>query len=144
MLDAFHAWLEKTRPRVAPKSLLGEALGYALTQWPTLVTYLEDGRLEIDKNATERDIRPFVMGRRAWLCCATPKGAQASALLYSVVLCAKANGLDPYDYLRRLFETLPTIDPEDTEAIEALLPWRLAEAARAPTGSEPLVATAAA
>ena len=60
------------------------------------------------------------MGRRAWLFAATPKGAQASAVLYSTVLCAKANGLDPYDYLRTLFERLPIIDPEDTAAIEAL------------------------
>ena len=129
LLEAFHTWLVKTRPRVTPQSLLGEALGYALNQWPTLLTYLEDGRLEIDNNATEREIRPFVMGRRAWLFAATPKGAQASAVLYSVVLCAKANGLDPYSYLRRLFEQLPAIDPEDTVAIEALLPWRFAEAA---------------
>lgn len=144
LLDAFHAWLMKTRPRVAPQSLLGEALGYALNQWPTLLTYLEDGRLEIDNNATERDIRPFVMGRRAWLFAATPKGAQASAVLYSIVRCAKANGLDPYDYLRMLFEKLPAVDPEDPEAIEALLPWRLAEAATEPTDSDLHTAPAAA
>jgi transposase len=144
LLDTFHAWLVKTRPRVAPKSLLGEAIGYALNQWPTLVTYLEDGRLEIDNNATERDIRPFVMGRRAWLFAATPKGAQASAVLYSVVLCAKANGLDPYRYLRRLFERLPTIDPEDTAAIEALLPWRFTDAGATPTKSQNPTDTAAA
>ena len=98
-----------------------------MNQWPTLTTYLEDGRLEIDNNATERDIRPFVMGRRAWNFCDTPQGARASAVLYSIVSCAKANGLEPYRYLRELFEKLPTIGPEDTDAIEALLPWRVAE-----------------
>lgn len=116
-----------TGPRVVPQSLLGGAVNYALNQWPTLLTYLEDGRLEIDNNATERDIRPFVMGRRAWLFSVTPQGAQASAVLYSIVQSAKANGLEPYRYLRELFEQLPAIAPEDTDAIEAMLPWRVAE-----------------
>ena len=127
LLDAFHAWLIKTAPRVMPKSLLGEAVSYALNQWPTLTTYLQDGRLEIDNNATERDIRPFVMGRKAWLFSDTPQGARASAVLYSLVCTAKANGLDPYGYLRELFEKLPAIVAEDTDAIEALLPWQVAE-----------------
>ena len=127
LLDEFHAWLTETAPRVMPQSLLGEAITYALNQWPTLTTYLEDGRLEIDNNATERDIRPFVMGRKAWLFSDTPQGARASAVLYSIVRCAKANGLEPYDYLRELFETLPAIAPEDADAIKALLPWQVAE-----------------
>ena len=112
---------------MAPQSLLGEAVNYALNQWPALESYLEDGRLEIDNNAIERDIRPFVMGRKAWLFCDTPHGARASAVLYSIVRCAKANGLEPYRYLRALFEQLPAIEPNDTDAIEALFPWRLAD-----------------
>lgn len=127
LLDEFHAWLKKTAPRVMPKSLLGEAVSYALNQWPTLTTYLEDGRLEIDNNATERDIRPFVMGRKAWLFSDTPHGAQASAVLYSIVCSAKANALEPYSYLRELFEKLPAIAPGDPDTIEALLPWQVAE-----------------
>ncbi len=129
-------WLERTAPRVAPQSLLGEAVNYALNQWPALLTYLEDGRLEIDNNATERDIRPFVMGWRAWNFCATPRGAWASAVLYSVVQTAKANALEPYSYLRQLFEQLPAIAPDDTDAIEALLPWRVAERQAAPAASK--------
>lgn len=127
LLEEFHQWLQSTAPRVVPQSLLGEAVQYALNQWSTLTTYLEDGRLEIDNNATERDIRPFVMGRKAWLFCATPQGAQASAVLYSIVQCARANGLEPYRYLRQLFEQLPAIDPDDTDAIQALLPWTVAK-----------------
>jgi transposase len=126
LLDEFHAWLKRTAPRVMPKSLLGEAVSYALNQWPTLTIYLEDGRLEIDNNATERDIRPFVMGRKAWLFSDTPQGARASAMLYSIVCSAKANGLEPYSYLRELFEKLPAIASGDTDAIEALLPWQVA------------------
>ncbi len=66
-------------------------------------------------------------GRKAWLFCQTPKGAQTSAVLFSIVRSAKANGLEPYCYLRELFEKLPAISPQDTDAIEALLPWRVAE-----------------
>lgn len=136
LLEEFHTWLEKTAPRVAPQSLLGEAVTYALNQWPTLLSYLEDGRLEIDNNATERDIRPFVMGRRAWNFCATPRGAWASAVLYSIVQTAKANGLEPYSYLRQLFEQLPAMRPDDTDAIAAVLPWRVAERQAAPAVSK--------
>jgi hypothetical protein len=122
---------------------LGEAVGHALNQWPTLTTYLEDGRLEIDNNATERDIRPFVMGKRAWNFCDTPQGGQASAVLYSIVRCAKANGLEPYRYLRELFEKLPAIPPEDADAIEALLPWRVsARQTRAANSKRPETAAA--
>ena len=67
--------------------------------------------------------------KKAWLFCQTPKGAQASVVLYSIVCSAKANGLEPYRYLRELFEKLPAISPQDTDAIEALLPWRVAERA---------------
>ena len=106
---------------------ISTAVSYALNQWPALLIYLEDGRLEIDNNATERAIRPFVMGRRAWNFCATPRGAWASAVLYSIVQTAKANGLEPYSYLRQLFEKLPAMRQDDTDAIAAVLPWRVAE-----------------
>jgi hypothetical protein len=125
-LEQFYAWLKKTEPRVALQ-MLGEAVGYALSQWPALQTCLEDGRLEIDNNATEPNICPFVMGSKGWLLCQTPKSAQASAALYSIVRSAKANSLEPCRYLRELFEKLPAVSPQDAGAIEALLPWRFAK-----------------
>ena len=126
LLEQFHAWLKKIEPRVVPKSLLGEAVSYALNQWPALQTYLEDGPLEIDNNATERDIRLFVRPQGVAVL-SNPQGCSTSAVLFSIVRSAKANGLEPYCYLRELFEKLPAISPQDTDAIEALLPWRVAE-----------------
>jgi len=107
ILDQFKAWLEKRSPQVPPGSTLGKAISYTLGQWERLVVYLKDGRLRPDNNLAENAIRPFVLGRKNWLFAATPDGAHASAALYSIIETAKANGLEPYWYLRYLFERLP-------------------------------------
>lgn len=123
ILDAFLAWLKIQEPKVPPKSGLGKAITYCLNQWDKLVAFLEDGRLEIDNNRSERSIKPVVMGRKAWLFSNTPKGARASAIIYSIVETAKENGLNPYYYLRYLFEKLPNMDLTDMNALDKLLPW---------------------
>ena len=82
-------------------------LGYLDKQWPKLVRYIEDGRLRIDTNLVENAIRPFAVGRKGWLFSDTVRGAEASANLYSLIETAKANGLEPYADLRRVFEELP-------------------------------------
>ena len=84
---------------------------------------LEDGRLEVDNNLCENAIRPFALGRKNWMFSDTPAGAEASARLYSLVETAKANGLEPYAYLRRVFIDLT--QATTLEDIEALLPWNI-------------------
>ena len=121
VLNALHAWLAKTSPKVVPGSPLGKALGYLERHWAGLVRYCDDGRLEIDNNRCENAIRPFVVGRRNWLFSDTVKGVQSSANLYSLIETAKANGLEPYAYLRRVFTLLPAATT--IADIEALLPW---------------------
>jgi len=79
-----------------------------------------DGRLEISNNRAERSIKPFVIGRKNWLFCCTPKGAKASSIIYSIIETAKENGLKPFEYLKYIFETMPNI-PKDSCNI--LLPW---------------------
>ena len=123
VLDRLHDWVEERRPRVAPKTPLGKALGYLHNHWHGLTRFLEDGRLEIDNNAAENAIRPFVIGRRNWLFSKTVAGATASANLYALIQTAKANGLEPYAYLRHVFTRLP--QAQSAEDIEALLPTRL-------------------
>jgi hypothetical protein len=123
VLAAFKVWAEALQPQVLPQSGLGKALAYLLEHWSGLIRYCEDGRLAIDNNACERAIRPFVIGRNNWLFCDTVGGAKASANLYSLVTTAKANGLEPYAYLRRVFSDLPGATSVD--AIEALLPWNV-------------------
>jgi len=123
LLEKLHAWAEQSLEEVPPNSLTGKALAYLLNQWPKLIGYLEDGRIPIDNNATERAIRPFVIGRRNWLFSDTPRGATASANLYSLIETAKANGLEPYHYLRHVFKELPAAGA--VGQIEALLPFNL-------------------
>lgn len=123
ILDAFLAWLKIQEPKVLPKSNLGNAISYCLNQWDQLVAFLEDGRLEIDNNRSERSIKPVVIGRKNWLFANTPQGARASAIIYSIVETAKENGLNPYYYLRYLFEKLPNMNLTDMKALDQLLPW---------------------
>lgn len=123
VLDAFLSWLKIKEHEVLPKSAFGKAISYCLNQWDKLVAFLEDGRLEIDNNRSERSIKPVIIGRKNWLFANTPQGARASAIIYSIVETAKANGLNPYYYLRYLFEQLPNIDLTDEKALDQLLPW---------------------
>lgn len=124
ILDAYLIWLRQQRSRTLPKSALGQAISYSLNQWDKLTNFLKDGRLEIDNNRSERAIKPFVIGRKNWLFANTPRGAKASATIYSIIETAKENGLNPFKYLMFLFEQLPQLpDPKDPEALDHLLPW---------------------
>ena len=120
VLQEMRDWLDQVLPQVPPTSATGKALHYLHNEWDKLVRYLDDGRLEIDNNAAENAIRPFVIGRKNWLFSDSVKGVKASANLYSIIETAKANGLEPYAYLRYLFAELPTAETVDD--IEALLP----------------------
>ncbi|MEQ8693405.1 MAG: IS66 family transposase [Pseudomonadales bacterium] len=121
LLEQLKAWLDKSLPQVPPNTATGKALQYLHTEWDKLIVYLEDGRLEIDNNGAENAIRPFVIGRKNWLFSDSVAGVNASANLYSLIETAKANGLEPYAYLRQVYTELPR--SETVEAIEALLPW---------------------
>lgn len=121
VLSALHAWMERTLPAVTPKSALGTALAYLQKYWNRLTRYIERGDLPIDNNRCENAIRPFVVGRKGWLFADTPAGAHASAVIYSLVETAKANGCEPYAWLRRVLRELPAAQTADEMA--ALLPW---------------------
>lgn len=121
LLQQLWDWLEKSKDTIPKESALGSAITYSLNQWPKLIRYMDDGRLSIDNNRAERAIKPFVIGRKAWLFANTTSGANASATLYSLVETAKINGLEPYDYLTRLFTELPMVGTEDK--LRQLLPF---------------------
>jgi len=123
--DELRQWLDGALGQVPPKSLTGKALAYLDTQWPRLIRVLDDGRIEVDNNRCENAIRPFVLGRKAWLFADTPAGAKASARLYSLIETAKANGVEPYAYLKHVFQSLPAANTEAD--IDALLPWNIAK-----------------
>lgn len=122
ILDALLAWANALKPQTAPKSALGKALHYLFEQWPYLVRFLEDGRLELTNNRAERSIKPFVMGRKNFLFCNTSGGAQSSAVMYSLIETAKETGLDPYRYLAWVLEQAPTLAEADDVWAEKLIP----------------------
>ncbi|MGF6721510.1 transposase [Paraburkholderia sp. GAS41] len=121
VLAILERMLVENLPTVVPSSLLGKALQYTSGQWPKLIRYVENGNWPISNNLCENAIRPFVVGRKGWMFADTVAGAHASANLYSLVESAKANGIEPYQYLVRLFAELPKATTADDYA--ALLPW---------------------
>jgi len=116
--DAFFAWAEKLG--ALPKSPLGVATHYALAQRKYLENVFLDGRLELSNNRCERSVKPFVMGRKNWLFSNSPEGAFASSVMYSIIETAKENGLNPFQYIKYLLETLPNSKASD---LDNLLPW---------------------
>ncbi len=128
VMDKLKSWLDKQQSLVPPKSLLGRAITYAQNQWKNLARYLDSGLLDIDNNAAERAIKPFVIGRKNWLFAQSVKGARASAILYSLVETAKAKGLEPYAWFRHILTQLPQIEKaqlEKEDSVEHLLPMNL-------------------
>lgn len=121
IIEHLHRWLERVQPTVLPKSPTGKALAYLRSQWDRLVRFLDNGEAPISNCFAENAIRPFVVGRKNWLFSHTPKGAQASATIYSIIETAKANGHEPYAYLSKVIEKMPAV--ETTECLNKLLPF---------------------
>ena len=123
LLNQLHAWLAKSVQRVLPKTKLGEAIQYSLNQWEKLARYTLDGQLNIDNNRAERAIKPFVIGRKNWLFSQTATGANASAVLYSIIETAKANDLNVFEYVMSCLNELSRANVD----ILQLLPWQFAK-----------------
>lgn len=130
ILDALLVWADSISGSVAPKSTLGKALHYLREQWPYLLRYLEDGRLELSNNRAERSIKPFVIDRKNFLFANTTLGAQASAVIYSLIETAKENQLDPYRYLLWILEQAPNLFLTDRGWPEKLLPENAPDSCR--------------
>jgi len=121
ILEGFKKWLIKRQPDIPPSTLLGKAIDYSLAQWDKMAAYLESPYLTPDNNACENAIRPFVLGRKNWLFSQSPKGAESSCGIYTLIETAKQNGLIPAHYLTVLFEKAPlAVSLDDWEK---LLPW---------------------
>ena len=120
ILTDLRQWLGSHLPVVVKQSAVGKAMYYLHNQWDKLMIYTQDGRLRMDNNLTENAIRPFVIGRKNHLFSETVAGAKASANLYSLIETAKANGIEPYHYLKTVFTEIP--NAQAVEDFEALLP----------------------
>lgn len=123
ILKELHDYLMAVYPRVVPKSPLGTAVSYTLNQWPKLLTYLKDGRLENNNNRTERAIKPFAIGRKGWLFSDSVAGAEAGAAIFSLIETCKYHDIEAYDWLRYVLQKMPTCQSDDE--IEALLPFNI-------------------
>ncbi len=124
LMEEFLEWARARRLEAVPRMGLAVALDYAIKYWPHAMAALEDGRLPLDNNLAERGIKPFVIGRKNFLFSDTPRGAEASAGMYSVVVTAKANGLNPRKYVQWLLEEMPNAaDPDDPAYLDSLMPW---------------------
>lgn len=123
ILDEMHDYLNEMHPRTFPKSPLGQAISYTLNQWPKLLVYLQDGRLENNNNRSERAIKPFAIGRKGWLFADSVVGAEAAATLFSLVETCKFHDIEPYDWFRYVLQQMPLCQ-SDAE-IEALLPFNI-------------------
>jgi transposase len=110
--NEFKSWVTERIAKTPPQSLGGKALLYITNEWKYLSRCFESGEVELDNNFIESHIRPFTIGRKNWTFSATPEGATASANMYSLVETAKANGLEPFEYLNKVFKKLPLAQTE--------------------------------
>lgn len=120
LLDEFEVWLVENAKKTPPQSPIGKAIAYCLNQWDKLSTYLQDPRLEVDNNKTERAIKPFVIGRKNWLFADNVRGAQAASYIFSLIETCKVHQIEPYAYLRYVLTKLPLISQKE---ISELLPF---------------------
>ena len=128
MLDDMKAYLERERPQVLPKSPIGQAIGYTLSNWDALVRYCQDGDLEIDNNGAERSLRGVAVGRRNWTFFGSDNGGRTAAVLSSLIASCQRHHIDPFAYLRDVFDR---ISSHPHRRLEELLPdkWLAARTA---------------
>jgi len=132
ILADINAYLERERPQVLPKSPIGQAIGYTLSNWDALVRYCEDGDLEIDNNGAERSLRGVAVGRKNWMFLGSDKGGRTAAVLTSLIATCKRLHVDPFAYLRDLFAR---ISDHPQNRLAELLPhlWKAGLSSSAPS-----------
>ena len=124
-LDELNQWMQRTLAATSAKSDLAKAILYSLKRWAALTRYADDGRIEMDNNAAEREIRAVALGRKNWLFAGSDAGGDRAAAMYSLIGSAKLNGLDPQAYLRHVIER---IAEHPVNRVAELLPWNVAAA----------------
>lgn len=124
LVEAYFAWIKEIQIKVPANSKTGKGITYSLNQEKYLRYFLEDGEVPMDNNSAEITIRSFVIGKKNWVMIDTIAGAKASAIVYSLVETAKANGLNPEKYLDHLLTEIPQhMDDTNRSFLEDLAPW---------------------
>lgn len=125
LMEKFKTWLDEMYPTTLPESPLGKAMNYCIKLWPGLSRFLDDGRVEVDNNLTEQEIKPFVIARKNFLFASSVDGAKALCMHMSFIRTAKLHGHDPYHYYVKLLKSIPHC--KTVEDYEKLLPWNMAK-----------------
>ncbi len=107
VLQSLHLWLKEKITTVTPSSAIGKAISYSLPRWERLMLYAHDGRPEIDNNPVENSIRPIAIGRKNYLFAGSHDAAQRAAMIYSLPGTCKLKGVEPFQWLKNIFEVLP-------------------------------------
>lgn len=128
LVEALHAWMMDQRQRVSGKTPIGKALHYMLVRWDAFARFLDDGRICITNNAAERALRDIAIGRKAWLFAGSDRGGERAAMIYSLIMTAKLNGLDPHAWLA---DVLARIADHPAAQLAELLPWNWSASAEA-------------
>src|SRR5262249_51742071 len=113
-------WLREQRPKLSRGNDLAKAMGYMLKRWPALTRFLADGRICLSNNAAERALRGIALGRKSWLFAGSDRGGQRAAAMYSLIVTAKMNDIDPQAWLA---DPLARIAEHPAQRIDELLPW---------------------
>ncbi len=112
VLNAMKPWLDELRKTTRPKSLLGKAVGYFLNQWDALCHFTDDGRIAIDNNRAERQMRCVAVGRKNWLFAGSEEGGHRAAAIYSLVCTCSLLGIEPWAYLKDVLQKIAEgVDP---------------------------------
>ena len=124
-----HRWLGEQRSKLARGNDVARAIDYLLKRWPAFTRFLDDGRICLSNNAAERALRGIALGRRSWLFCGSDRGGQRAAVMYSLIVTAKMNDVDPQAWLA---DVLARIAGHPAKRLDDLLPWNWAKAAVPP------------
>jgi transposase len=129
VVERLHRALHRLQPRYLPQSPMGQAISYALNQWPTLERFLEHGEVEIDNNLVENAIRPTAIGKKNWLFFGSAEAGQRSAVMYTLIANCRLHGVEPYAYLKAVLERLPRTT---NQQVAQLTPLRWKNARQSP------------
>lgn len=127
IMDELKGWLEQMAVKYGSSTLLGKAAGYAYVRWGNMMRYLEDGRIRIDNNLAENEIRPITLGRKNYLFCGNHEAAENMCVIISLLSTCRNHGVNPREYLNDIIARMPYVDKNNHEQLVELLPhrWKL-------------------
>ena len=120
LVDELQAYMREQATKLSPRHDLVKAINYMLKRWSAFTLFLDDGRVCMSNNAAERGLRGIALGRKSWLFCGSDRGGQRAAAMYSLIVTAKMNGVDPQAWLA---DVLARIAGHPSHRLEELLPW---------------------